>query len=244
MLYLYCMEKEKIEGSKSDSLSSNNGAAKDEHSIRVWDIPTRLFHWTLVGLVICSFITGKIGISAMQYHEWSGVAILVLIVFRLVWGLIGGQQSRFRAFIKGPAAVIRYASTLLSKASKQHIGHNPLGGWSILAMLTSLFIQAGTGLFANDDILTEGPLYYLVSKNTSDWLTGVHRINQNVLAFLVAIHLGAIIFHLVVKRENLIKPMFTGRKTWENESDSAWGSPTLALVLVVMIAIAAYVVIY
>ncbi len=180
----------------------------------------------------------------MQYHEWSGVAILVLIVFRLIWGLIGGQQSRFSAFVKGPAAVLRYASTLISKDSKQYVGHNPLGGWSILAMLTSLFIQAGTGLFANDDILTEGPLYDLVNKETSDWLTGIHNLNQNFLSFLVAIHLGAIIFHLVVKRENLIWPMFTGRKTLEHEMDSAWGSPILALVLAVTIAITAYVVIY
>lgn len=228
----------------SEDRPTKDNFAKKLRSIQVWDLPTRLFHWILVGLVICSFITGKIGVSAMRYHEWSGVAILVLIVFRLVWGLIGGRQSRFSAFVKGPTAVFRYASTLFSKDSKQYIGHNPLGGWSILAMLTSLFVQAGTGLFANDDILTEGPFYYLVSKTTSDWLTGVHRLNQNILAFLVAIHLGAIIFHLVVKRENLIKPMITGRKTLEHEMDSAGGSPTLALVLAVMIAIAAYVFIY
>jgi cytochrome b len=184
------------------------------------------------------------GISAMQYHEWSGVAILVLIAFRVAWGLIGGRQSRFSVFVKGPAAVLRYASTLLSKESKPTIGHNPLGGWSILAMLTALFIQAGTGLFANDDILTEGPLYDLVNDQTSDWLTSIHLLNQNILAVLVAIHLGAIVFHLVAKRENLIKPMFTGKKTWENEDDSSWGSPILALFLTAILAIAAWVAIY
>ena len=233
-----------MESNQTDGVSASNNPAEKLHKIRVWDIPTRLFHWVLVGLVICSFITGKIGISAMQYHEWSGVAILILIVFRVVWGLIGGRQSRFSDFVKGPATVFRYASTLFDKGSEPHIGHNPLGGWSILAMLTSLFIQAGTGLFANDDILTEGPLYDLVSKPTSDWLTDVHLLNQNILALLVAIHLGAIMFHLVVKRENLIKPMITGLKTWDHELDSSWGSPMLALILAVIIAIAAWIIIY
>lgn len=214
------------------------------YSIQVWDIPTRLFHWLLVGLVIGSFITGKIGISAMQYHEWSGVAILVLLVFRLMWGVFGGRQTRFSAFVKGPAEVMRYASTLFSKESKPYIGHNPLGGWSVMAMLTSLFVQAGTGLFANDDILTEGPLYYLVSKKTSDWLTDVHQLNQKILLFLVTIHVAAILFHLIVKRENLIKPMITGKKIWEQEVDSSWGSPTLALVLAAVVAVVAYMVLY
>ena len=238
------MFKEKIDSSKSDSQSAKNGAASEMHSIRVWDVPTRLFHWALVGLVICSFITGKIGGSAMQYHEWSGFAILVLIVFRLIWGFIGGQQSRFRAFVKGPAVVFRYASKILSKASKQHIGHNPLGGWSILAMLTSLSIQAGTGLFANDDILTEGPLYDLVSKTTSDWLTGIHNLNEKILTFLIAIHLAAIIFHLIAKRENLIVPMITGKKIWEHNINSTWGNSAIALLLIVLVALAAYFLIY
>lgn len=180
----------------------------------------------------------------MKYHEWSGFAILVLAVFRLAWGFIGGQQSRFKTFIKGPAAVIRYASSLLRKDSKRHLGHNPLGGWSIIAMLTSLLIQVGTGLFANDDILTEGPLYALVSKQTSDWLTGVHHLNQRVLLVLILIHIGALIFYLIAKRENLIKPMITGNKIWQHNLDSTWGNPALALLLAAVVAAVAYVIIY
>jgi cytochrome b len=214
------------------------------YPIRVWDIPTRLFHWLLIGLVIFSFTTGKIGGSAMKYHEWSGFAILVLVVFRLVWGFIGGQQSRFSNFLKGPAAVIRYASSLLQKDSKRHIGHNPLGGWSIIAMLISLLIQTGTGLFANDDILTEGPLYNLVSKQTSDWLTGVHLLNQKVLMVLVAIHICAVMFYLIAKRENLMKPMINGNKLWHQPLDSSWGNPALALLLAAVVAAVAYVAIY
>ena len=107
---------------KKNDPSSQSAKKREEkkmYSIRVWDIPTRIFHWLLVGLVIFSFITGKIGLTTMKYHEWSGFAILVLVGFRLVWGFIGGQQSRFSTFVKGPAAVIRYASSLLSKDSKR-----------------------------------------------------------------------------------------------------------------------------
>jgi len=229
---------------KSDYQSTNGNTEKRVYSIKVWDIPTRLFHWLLVGLVIISFITGKIGGTAMKYHEWSGIAVLILAVFRLVWGFIGGQQSRFSTFVKGPAAVLRYASSLLRKDSTHYIGHNPLGGWSIIAMLTSLLIQTGTGLFANDDILTEGPLYYLVSKKTSDWLTGVHHLNQKVLMILVALHIGAIIFYLIAKHENLLKPMITGSKIWEQKIDSSWGNPALALLLAVAVTVVVYLIIY
>lgn len=233
-----------MKNEKSSYQSNRENREENMYSIRVWDIPTRFFHWLLVGLVIFSFITGKIGLTTMKYHEWSGFAILVLIGFRLVWGFIGGRQSRFSTFVKGPAAVMHYASSLLSKGSKRHIGHNPLGGWSVLAMLTSLLIQVGTGLFANDDILTEGPLYALVSKQTSDWLTGIHHLNQKVLLVLVVIHIGAVIFYLTVKRENLIKPMITGNKTWHQKIDSAPGNPALAIVLAAVLAAVAYVIIY
>jgi cytochrome b len=227
-----------------DYQSAEANVGSKTYTIQVWDIPTRLFHWILVGLVIFSFVTGKIGLGAMRYHEWSGFAILVLVVFRLGWGFIGGRQSRFSSFVKGPAAVIRYASSLLRKDSKPHIGHNPLGGWSILVMLISLLVQVGTGLFANDDILTEGPLYALVSKQTSDWLTGVHHLNQKVLLVLLLIHIAAVIFYLIAKRENLIKPMITGNKIWQKHIESTQGHPILALLLAATVAAAAYVIIY
>jgi cytochrome b len=233
-----------MKNQNSDYQAAAANTKNKMYSIEVWDTPTRLFHWILVGLVIFSFVTGKIGLSAMRYHEWSGFAILVLVVFRLGWGFIGGQHSRFSSFVKGPAAVIRYASSLLRKDSKPHIGHNPLGGWSILAMLISLLVQAGTGLFANDDILTEGPLYALVSKQTSDWLTGVHHLNQKVLLVLVLIHIAAVLFYLIAKRENLIKPMITGSKIWQKDIESTRGHPAKALLLAAALALAAYVVIY
>ena len=183
-------------------------------AIPVWDLPTRLFHWLLVVLVAVSFTTGSIGGNAMQYHEWSGFAILSLLVFRIIWGFVGGRSSRFSDFVKGPAAVWRYATALVKGNSEGYLGHNPLGGWSVLAMLLALLIQAATGLVANDDIITEGPLYLWVSKPVSDWLTGFHRLNRYLIIVLAATHVSAVLFYLWVKHENLINPMITGIKHW------------------------------
>jgi cytochrome b len=211
--------------------------------VLVWDLPTRVFHWLLVALVVMAFVTAEMGGTAMQYHMWNGAAILGLVLFRVLWGFWGGTQSRFSAFLKGPGKTVEYARTLLGGKSKKYLGHNPLGAWSIIAMLAALAIQAGTGLFANDDILTEGPLFHLVSKATSDWLTRIHLINQNILIGLVALHIGAIAFYLVVKRENLILPMITGYKKWHEAVDSVPGNPAKAFVLVAILAIAVYFVI-
>ena len=214
------------------------------HHVLVWDLPTRLFHWVLVGLVAFTVATGKIGGNAMTYHLWGGFAILVLVLFRVLWGLVGGRYARFRDFVKGPRAVMAYAATLFRPNTQPCLGHNPLGGWSILALLLVLLIQAGTGLFANDDILTEGPLAAQVSKSVSDTLTRVHRFNQQALLALVAIHVAAVFYYLAVKRENLIIPMITGRKHWHARMAPAGGHPLLALVLLLVVAVVLYLLVF
>jgi cytochrome b len=198
----------------------------------------------LVLLVTVSFVTGKLGGTAMLYHEWSGAAILVLVFFRVLWGFMGGMPSRFVTFMRGPRKVFDYARSLLGKDHDPYLGHNPMGAWSIVAMLMALLVQAGTGLFANDDILTEGPLFHWVSKDTSDWLTRIHHMNQNILIGLVALHLGAIVFYWVVKRENLIAPMITGCKRWSEVVDTAGAGPGKALLLAAILAAVVYFVIY
>jgi cytochrome b len=208
--------------------------------ILVWDLPTRLFHWLLVTLVIASFVTGRIGGLWIQYHAWSGYAILVLVVFRLIWGFVGGRHVRFSAFVHGPATILRYARTMLRRDAPEHLGHNPLGGWSVMAMLTTLFVQAATGLFANDDIFTEGPLYPWVSKATSDWLTHIHRLNQEVILLLVAIHVMAVLFYLMVKHQNLIRPMLTGRKHWHGEARSSANHLGRAAIITSLLALGVY----
>jgi cytochrome b len=190
-------------------------------------------------------VSAKIGGNAMQYHEWSGVAIIALLVFRISWGFLGSQPSRFEDFVKGPAAVWSYATGMVKGKTGRYLGHNPLGGWSVLAMLLVLMLQACMGLFANDDIITEGPLYLWVSKAISDWITKIHKLNQYVLIGLVAIHLFAVAFHFFVKRENLIKPMINGIKLWEgNDTAPAAASTWLAATIAVLLGCGVYLLIY
>jgi len=177
----------------------------------------------------------------MQYHKWSGITILVLLLFRLVWGFVGSRESRFMTFVRGPSAVVRYATTLLRSDSTHYLGHNPLGGWSIIALLFTLLVQAGTGLFANDDIVTEGPFFDWVSKATSDWLTQVHKLNQQVIIALVCVHVLAVLFYFFYKRDNLVKPMITGVKQWSGpEPLHTTDRPLIAVVIAGMVALAVY----
>ncbi len=178
----------------------------------VWDLPLRLFHWSLVLLVITSFVSAKIGGNAMQIHMLSGYAVLALLLFRLLWGFLGGTHARFASFVRGPLAVIAYLRGTKQADAEPHLGHNPAGAWSVILMLLVLLAQAATGLFANDDIATEGPLAKLVSKALSDRLTGVHHLNVKLLLALIGLHLSAIAFYFFYKRENLVKPMLTGFK--------------------------------
>ena len=181
------------------------------YDVKVWDLPTRLFHWSLVALMIVQWLTAEQS-STMDWHVWGGYAVLALVLFRLMWGLVGSDTARFSDFVRGPGAALAYAQAMRRSETPHYLGHNPLGAWSIVAMLVLLLIQAGTGLFANDDILIEGPLYTWVSKGTSDWLTTIHKLNFNLLLLVIAIHIAAVLFYLLVKRENLIHPMLSGRK--------------------------------
>jgi cytochrome b len=182
------------------------------HRTRVWDLPTRLFHWALVALVITSFVTAKVGGNAMTWHMYSGYTILALLVFRIIWGFIGGRESRFRSFVKGPGAVVRYLRTLFHRQAAHHPGHNPLGGWSVVLMILSLGTQATTGLFASDDIFVEGPLAAKVSGATVKLATSIHHWNEWVLIALVVLHVAAIAFYAVYKRVNLVHAMVHGHK--------------------------------
>ena len=180
--------------------------------ILVWDLPLRLFHWLLLLLVVTSFVSAKIGGNAMQIHMLSGYAVLALLLFRILWGFLGGTHARFASFVRSPVAVIAYLRGLTRNDAEHHLGHNPAGAWSVILMLLALLIQTATGLFANDDIATEGPLAKLVSKALSDRITGVHHLNLWLLYALIGTHLAAIAFYLFHKRENLVTPMLTGFK--------------------------------
>lgn len=181
-------------------------------STRLWDLPLRLFHWSLVLLMIVSVISVNVGGNAMTIHALSGMAVLTLVLFRLLWGFAGGYHARFASFVRGPRAVLAYVRGLRAGNVAHPFGHNPLGAWSVLAMLACIAVQAGSGLFANDDIMMEGPLVKWIGKDLSDAITRVHEFNSKVLLALVTLHLGAIAFHTLVLKEKLVGAMFSGRK--------------------------------
>lgn len=191
---------------------TDDSQAAARNKIRVWDIPVRVFHWSLVICIIGLFITAQLGGNWMEWHKKLGFVVLGLVSFRIVWGFVGSYHARFANFVRGPQTVIGYFKGLLKNEAPHFLGHNPMGALSVVALLASLLFQAVTGLFANDDILLEGPYAGAVSKATSDFLTKLHKLNSNLLWILIAIHLAAIAYYYFKKKENLVKPMLTGDK--------------------------------
>jgi len=175
--------------------------------VRVWDMPTRLFHWLLAVSVTGALVTVQLGGLYMDWHVRFGLLTLGLLLFRLVWGFCGPRYARFAQFVRGPCTVLAYLRGQTSVSA----GHNPLGGWAVLAMLLALGFQALTGLFANDDILTSGPLAALVASDTSSTLTWLHGVNATLIYFLLSLHLIAVIlWYALIRRRRIITPMLTG----------------------------------
>lgn len=215
--------------------------------VRVWDLPTRLFHGALLALVVASVATGKfdslLGASALEWHRRSGLALIALLLFRLAWGFAGGTHARFASFLRGPRAVLAYAKDTLAGRAGEAAGHNPLGGWSVAAMLAALSVQAATGLFlVQEDYGFEGPLARHVSAAASDRLAAIHEANFWVIAALVALHVAAVAFHVLARRQDLVAAMITGDKRLEpgREGEASRGGG-LALAAAIAIAAAAAV---
>lgn len=207
-------------------------------STRIWDLPTRLFHWSFASLAVAAYVSAQIGGNAMVYHFWCGYAILALLLFRVVWGLVGPRYARFRAFVTGPRTF--FASLRNPDINARHFaGHTPLGGLSVIAMLVFFGIQVGLGLFSNDDIFNDGPLVKFIDKDLSDMLTGWHQRNQWVLIALVALHVLAIVYYRVARKKDLVTPMVTGNKRGTPHAPSARDDWRVRLGALVLIGVAA-----
>lgn len=202
--------------------------------IRLWDLPLRLFHWSLVATVLGAISTGLIGGGWMVWHGRLGLAVVGLLAFRLVWGFVGSTHARFAAFFPTPGKIAAYL-----RGQWQGVGHNPLGALSVFALLGLLSVQVASGLLANDDIAFNGPLYPLIDKALSDAATGWHRLVVNALYLLLALHVAAIAFHARIKRQNLIRPMITGWHEGPAEQESRGGGlPLFVCALIVALAVA------
>lgn len=181
------------------------------HSTRVWDLPTRLFHWSLAATTLALVVTAKLGGNAMQWHLRLGYVMLALLVFRLVWGLVGGRWSRFASFVPTPARLRRYFAGQTGAA--ESAGHSPLGALSVFALLAVLLAQVGSGLLSDDEIAFAGPLTRFVSGEWVGQATWYHKdVGQYVLIALVVLHLAAIAFYTLVRRQPLVRAMLHGDK--------------------------------
>jgi cytochrome b len=203
--------------------------------IRLWDLPTRVFHWSLVTAVLTALVTGQLGGSWMSVHATAGLTIIGLVVFRLIWGVVGSTYARFLNFAPTPAKIKAYL-----KGRWQGVGHNPLGAVSVLALLSLLAVQAGTGLFANDDIDFSGPLSALVNSSLSNRLTGIHVWLANGLIGLVVLHVLAIVFYARFKKDNLVKPMLTGWKEVASGTSATQGGVVAFIVALLVAVVAVY----
>jgi cytochrome b len=195
-----------------------------KRTLRIWDLPTRLFHWLLVMCITGAVVCVNIGGYWMQWHAYFGYAVLSLVLFRVLWGFIGAVHSRFITFVPSPQRLFAF----LTGKQGGGLGHNPLGSLSVIAFLLVLGIQASTGLFTNDDIAFQGPLAKYVPNATVSLLSSIHALNSNILFGLIGLHLLAIAYYQWVKRVSIVMPMIRGDKEVDVERDGS-GLPAFVL---------------
>jgi cytochrome b len=194
---------------------------------KLWDGPVRIVHWSLVVLICFSWWASE---DHLNWHRWSGYAIIGLVLFRIYWGFAGGGAAKFTSFVRGPRAVVAYAKTLGRRDVATTPGHNPLGALSVLAILGLLLIQVGTGLFAVDvDAFEAGPFSDRVSFELGRRISEWHELSFRLLQALVALHIAAVLFYWLWKRTNLIGAMITGKRALPSDHGLA-GAPAWRLV--------------
>jgi cytochrome b len=174
----------------------------------VWDLPVRVAHWALLLAVAGCWATHYAGIEWFDWHRRFGYAVLVLTAFRVAWGVVGTRHARFARFVRGPRALLAY----LRSGGRATVGHNPLGALSVLALLALLLLQGATGLFANDEIMSMGPFYGWIAPELSNRITTLHRASSDWLLALIGLHVVAVAFYVIVRRQPLVRAMITGRK--------------------------------
>lgn len=217
---------------------------KDAESVRVWDLPTRTFHWLLATCVIASIVTARVGGGAMAWHFRIGFIVFTLLAFRLLWGFVGGRWSRFRAFVYAPAASLRYLRGKSLPHEHHDVGHSPVGAGSVFALLGLVALQVGTGLLADDEIASSGPLVKFVSSATSAAASNWHKnYGQWIIIALIVLHVAAIAFYWLRRRQNLVGPMLHGDKLLTRDvpaSVDTLSTRLLALALVAACGVGVY----
>ncbi|GAB2679959.1 cytochrome b/b6 domain-containing protein [Aliiglaciecola aliphaticivorans] len=210
----------------------------------IWDLPLRLFHWLLVLALVCQWITAELGSGYMDYHFYIGYFTLGLIIFRLIWGIVGPKYARFSNFLYPPKAIWQYLMSFLRAKNPHFTGHNPLGGLIVPAVILVVGSQAITGLFASDDVLASGPYMSAVSSEIQSWLDSLHHQIFNVILAIAGVHILAIFWYQFGRKIPLIGAMFSGKKMiTDKKTDTAQngiGSSRLILAVIIAIIIAAF----
>jgi cytochrome b len=199
----------------------------------VWDLPVRVFHWLLVLSIIGSYTTARLGTEWIPWHRRFGYFMIGMLIFRLIWGLIGPRHARFSNFIKGPGSMLRYL-----KGGITSVGHNPLGAGMVVLMLLLLLVQVTTGLFTTDDIVWTGPYFPSVSHDLAEKLTAIHHLNFKFIEVAIVLHLCAIAYYHFIKKERLVPAMFHGSKpaTYVAEQEAIPSSQLWKALLVIAVA--------
>jgi cytochrome b len=206
----------------------------------VWDLPVRICHWALLVAVLGAYFTHWLGLRWFTVHVWCGYAVLVLVGARIVWGVVGTRHARFSDFVRSPASTLRYLWSWRDGTGARYAGHNPLGAYMVIVLLLLLLGIAASGLFANDQIANTGPLYGYVSAAVSDQLSGWHQRLFQLLEIAVGLHVAAVLAHRLLRHEELIGPMISGKKPaqWLGPGDEIRGSRAwLALLIVLLLAL-------
>ncbi len=201
------------------------GAAAAHRTTLAWDLPTRLSKWALAVLVGLAFATRYYGDADLVWHMWNGLAILVVLVFRLLWGVVGGSTARFAGFLAGPGAVIGYVAALLKGRPRHYLGHNPAGGWMVVALLALVGAQALTGLFTTDDIMIDGPMVRAAAGWVVERASVLHQDLFWYLLGLIGLHVAANLAYSLFGRDNLVLAMLSGRKPAAPYVDAARATP-------------------
>ena len=205
----------------------------------VWDLPTRLFHWAVVGLVFTSWLTQHEG--WMSWHFLSGYTLLTLLIFRVIWGFVGSETARFSHFLRPPWQALAHLRHLARREPDHQVGHNPAGGWMVLLLLGLLAFQIGTGLCSNDQVLAYGPFADALGQRLSDRITDWHALGFTLIEIAVALHVAAIAIYALLKRHDLVRPMISGRKALPAEMPPprlrpVWGAAAALAVAAALVA--------
>ncbi len=219
-------------------------AGEEKDRVMAWDAGVRVFHWLLVILVVNAWVTAEWGDMEMRWHKWNGYAIFFMLVFRITWGFLGGHTARFINFVYGPAKIVAYARSLRARKPSKYVGHNPLGALMVLLMLVVLLGQVASGLFSSDGLFAYGPLSGFVRGATAENFALIHEFGFYLVLLLVFFHVVAILVYLFVLRENLVKPMLTGKKNSQNYLDASKPTKVMFLRLIFCVLVSAFIVLF